>query len=126
MTWYPGKQNSLVFHSRDGESLKELLIGILTNKVISENKYSEMCDDDSQSAIVQSAGGSVGTKLPSAVLKGGFNTTVGATNDLVNIKSDVLSRQKQMECINGVIDATNAIIESMSVILSPPENRGTA
>ena len=31
-----------------------------------------------------------------------------------------------MECINGVIDATNAIIESMSVILSPPENRGTA
>ena len=32
-----------------------------------------------------------------------------------------------MESINGVIDATNAIIESMSAILSPPppENRGT-
>ena len=55
MTWYPGKQNSLVFHGRDGESLKELLIGILTNRVISEDKYSEMCDDDSQPAIVQSA-----------------------------------------------------------------------
>ena len=102
MTWYPGKQNSLVFHGRDGESLKELLMGILTNRVISEDKYSEMCDDDSQPAIVQSAGGSVGTKLPSAVLKCGLNTTVDATNDLENIKSDVLSLQKQMESINGL------------------------
>ena len=59
------------------------------------------------------------------MLKGIFNTTVGATNDLENIKSDVLSLQKQMESINGVIDATNAIIESMSAILSPPENRDT-
>ena len=43
---------------------RNLLIGILTNRVISENKYSEMCDDDSQSAIVQSAGGSVGRNYP--------------------------------------------------------------
>ena len=26
MTWYPGKQNSLIFHGSKGESLKELLV----------------------------------------------------------------------------------------------------
>jgi hypothetical protein len=29
MTWYPGKQNYLMFSGKDGESLKNLLISIL-------------------------------------------------------------------------------------------------
>jgi hypothetical protein len=29
MTWHPGKQNSLLFSGKDGESLKKLLISIL-------------------------------------------------------------------------------------------------
>ena len=47
MTWHPGKQNSLLFSGKDGESLKKLLISILntpSDHYISNTRRAKITD----------------------------------------------------------------------------------
>ena len=131
MTWYPGKCNSLLFFGTDGKSFKELLVSILNSD---SPKQSKADNDESFATAARDMVEIVsGVGFPDESFETASGNSVDSKpsfptctcsckehiTDLKNVKSDVAILHKQNESINRVIDSTNSIIESMSVILNP-------
>ena len=115
MTWYPGKQNSMTFHGKEGELFKKLLLDILqTNTVDQAGTVTDenMSLEDERFLRDSTKGGQ--SLLNSQNCNCKLNSKV-----LRDIKSEVATLQRQMESTNTIINSTNAIIESMSAILIP-------
>ena len=129
ITWYPGKQNTLSFHGKEGESLKRYLVSVLQTNPVKNT------DTSTDNLFYTTA------EIPTETepLLGELDKTFDSTNidnnssmhashvcdckigskALKDIQSDIAILQKQMKSTSTIIDSTNNIIESMSVILFP-------
>ncbi len=125
ITWYPGKQNI----GKEGESLKTYVVSVLQTNPVKNT------DTSTDNLFYTTAEIPTGTEP----LLGELDKTVRSTNidnnssvhashvcdfkigskALKNIQSDIAILQRQMKSTNTIIDSTNNIIESMSVILFP-------
>ena len=109
MTWYPGKHNSLIFHGKEGELFKKLLLDILqTNTADQAGTVT-----DENVSLVDEHLLRDGTKGGQSLLNSQNCNCKLNSKALRDIKSEVATLQRQMESTNTIIDSTNAIIESM-------------
>ncbi len=129
-TRYPGKQNTLSFHGKEGEPLKRYLVSVLQTNPVKNT------DTSTDNLFYATAEIPTETKPLLGEL---IDKTVDSTNidnnsfvhashvcdckigskTLKDIQSYIAILQRQMKSTNTIIDWTNNIIESMSVILFP-------
>ena len=129
MTWYPGKLNSLIFHGKEGESFKKLLVRILqtnsanqtdaiTDGVLNTTTKTPL-EPNLLSGVLDETTNNTSAHINSSVYNGYCCESRIDSKVLKVIKSDVAALQTQMNSVNAIIDSTNVIIESMSAILIP-------
>jgi hypothetical protein len=137
-TWYPGKQNSLLFQGKDGDLLKNYLVSVLditcagqTTTDTDTDFMTNIADSvfETETAeispvktceIITDNNPAVAESTPLKHHSWSYNTF---TNDMKGVKTDIAVMQKQITSINNVINSTNAIIESISKVLDSTENR---
>lgn len=144
-TWYPGKQNSLLFRGEHGKLLEKLLVrSVLKSTHISQVDIGVDClhgdmHAESESLINNDIDAncnqmSAETDLPNNLSSVYVSTNtesadscfplcsscpscISCISDMKKIKSDVAVMQKQIKSSNNVIESTNSIINSNSNLL---------
>ena len=134
MTWYPGKQNSLQFHGKDGILFRDYLLETLNapttdNLTLNNNNNTNRLtqDVDCISVTLQDLCEVVSDNNTTFEASQPVQDTCGCgryENDMKKVKLDINFIQSQISSINNVIDSTHNIIERLSDALHPSERDG--